>query len=111
MRIILDNANPPSSSFPGIDHSWKSDINGICEQDVIDLGPVTLLLMAPVCDDHSPLRLLGIPHGKPDPRPGFQGKKASTCLKCVEILCWVIKHNPGCEYFAEHIKFDDMAED
>lgn len=110
-RIISDNANPSSSSFPGIDHSWKSDINDIREQDIVELGPISLLLMAPVCDDHSPLRLLGIPRGKPDPRPGFKGKKGATCLKCIEILCWVLKHNPGCEYFVEHIKFDDMAED
>ena len=83
-RIICQNANPPTAHFPGVDHSWKSNVFDITEADIAQFGPnvIKFLGLGPPCEDQSKLRLIMSAaqrraHQKSgkDPRPGLDGPK------------------------------------
>ena len=79
-RVICQNCNPQTIDFPGVDHSWKSDVFGIKEADIAALGfdVIKILGLGPPCEDQSRLRLIRSKaqqqNGK-DPRPGLDGPK------------------------------------
>ena len=114
-RVICQNANPPApeSSFPGVDHSWHTNVFEIKEQDVIDLGynSVKLLAWGAPCEDMSKLRLIRsqsqVRSGK-DPRPGLDGPRGKVFRQCLLVTAWVVKHNPNVESFVENVDFSDM---
>lgn len=118
-RVIGVNANPETSTFPGVDHSWKSDVTNITEQDIIDLGVnnIKILGFGAPCEDMSKLRLLPDRPGYPqrrcrgDPRPGLSGPKGQVFRAAIKVASWVRKHNPDCELFVENVDFSDMPED
>ena len=114
-RTLCDNVNPPDTSpFGGVDHSWHNDVHDITRNDIIDLGPgvIKRLDIAAPCKDHSKSRLLPTQSGKPGGyRPGFAGEHGKVLLKCIEVLSWVMEHNPECEIFMENVVFDDMEDD
>jgi hypothetical protein len=121
-RRISQAANPKTSSFPGIDHSWHSNVCDITEQDIRDLGAgnVKIVAFGAPCEDMSKLRLIvrrkrnsNTTEGsrRVDPRPGLDGPKGKVFRSCIQVLIWVLKHNPDCEFFCENVKFDDMPED
>ena len=115
-RTICDNLNPPEHSiFNGVDHSWKTNIFDIKEEDIVALGrdAIAMYVMATPCEDFSKLRLIAnrLKTGKNDPREGLRGKKGAVTLHALQIWVWILKHNPNCELFAENVKFDDMKED
>jgi site-specific DNA-cytosine methylase len=59
-RRICMNANRPDVGFPGVDHSWHSNVCNINEQDVMDLGVgnIRMLLFGAPCEDFSKLGLM-----------------------------------------------------
>ena len=113
-RLIADNVNPESTGFPGIDHSWHSDVLSITEADIAALGSNTIKLLAygAPCEDMSKLRLLRkAGSSTTDPRPGLNGPKGQLFRACIQITAWVIEHNPDCEVFIENVDFSDMKQD
>ena len=109
-RLIAQHPNPPSPTFPGIDHLVCHDVYQVTEQIVIDLGPIALFLGAPPCGDLSKLRLLTRNGTQADrlrdlevddgvPRPGVNGPTGKVLRRLFLILSWVLKHNPDVEYF------------
>ena len=73
-----------------------------------------MVMFGAPCEDMSKARLLPSKFtGKPpkhDPRPGLDGPRGSVFHQRIKILGWVLKHNPGCEYFVENVEFRDMPE-
>jgi hypothetical protein len=113
-RIICDNVNPAEYDFPGVDHSWHSDVFNITEQSVRELGAgnIKQVLCGAPCQDMSSLRLLPTKHKNiPRTRPGLNGKHGRVFSQCLLVLSWVLKYNPGCEYFFENVVFYDMEAD
>jgi site-specific DNA-cytosine methylase len=119
-KRISQAANPKTECFPGIDHSWHSDVSLIKEQDIRDLGAgnIKILAFGAPCEDMSKLRLIVRTSRKNrrsdrkiDPRPGLDGPKGKVFRSCIQVLVWVLKHNPDCEFICENVKFDDMPED
>ena len=118
-RIVAQHANPSTGTFPGIDHTFHHDLYDITEQDIIDMGPIGLLIGATPCGDFSKLRLLPskfsngteLRQNCHDPRPGLDGLNGRKFRQLLLILTWVLKHNPDCEYFVEYLCFDDLPND
>ena len=46
-------------------------------------------------------------------RPGLRGRTGKVFAHVLNVFQWVMKYNPQCEYFGEHLKFDDdeLADD
>ena len=115
-RRVAQVASPSTTTFPGIDHGWHDDVHQIQEQDIKDLGSgaIKLLLFGAPCEDMSKLRLLVSNKQKKhsgDPRPGLDGKRGMVFRRCIQVLQWVLKYNPDCEYFIENVVFTDMPSD
>jgi hypothetical protein len=114
-RVICQNCNPAVATFPGVDHRWQSDVFAITEASIAELGfnAIKLLGFGPPCEDQSKLRLIRSKaqqqSGK-NPRPGLDGPKGAVFRQCLLVLCWVRKHNPAVEVFAENPDFADLAE-
>ena len=110
-RIICDNANPADDLFPGVDHSWSTDVFKITEEMIRDLGHNAIKSFAagPPCEDMSKLRLLpGYRKIKGEPRPGLKGKKGQVFVQTLQVFTWVLKYNPNCEHLIENLDFSDM---
>lgn len=113
-RVVCDNANPSDASFPGADHSWQSDIYNVTEEKIAALGynAVKFFGSGPPCEDGSKLRLLpGYRKIKgSNPRPGFDGKKGKVFVQVLQVLAWILKYNPDCEYLIENVDFSDLPD-
>ena len=94
-RKICQAANPPTETFPGVEHGIDGihDISDITEEMIKGLPPDSIGLVsgAPMCNDHSKLRLLkdrpeykGPPRKKKDPRPGLDGKCGMTFRQTIK---------------------------
>lgn len=115
-KKIARNANPHAAGAPRIDHSWHSNILNITEQDIADLGQgnIKLLLAGPPCQDFSRLRLITRHKGRKsmrELRPGLQGPHGSLFRNVIQILQWVLKYNPDCEFLIENVVFSDIEDD
>ena len=118
---MCDNLNPPEGSiFNGVDHSWKSDVFDVTEEDIASLAPnaIAMYIMATPCEYFSKLRpinnhLAGRSKSQQqaDPRPGLRGKKDSVTVQSLQVWVWILKYNPHCELLAGNAKFDVMKED
>ena len=108
VKKICNTANPKTIDFPGVDHSWHSDIFNITEQDIAKLHNLELITAAPECKDMSKLRLLPSGPGYKnkrtpgvDPRPGLDGPSGKTFRRMLQIIKWAVKHHPSVQYFVE----------
>ena len=121
-RMVCNSANPKDGTFPGVEHglNGKHDIFDITEDDIESMPPdsLGLLASAPMCNDHSRLRLLsdrpgytGPKRTKKYPRKGFNGKYGKTFRQTIKIVGWSTKHHPNSKYFIENVDFSDMKED
>ena len=118
-RYIAQFANPKGARFPGIDHYVCNNMYDLTEQDVVNMGVIGLFIGATPCGDFSMLRLLpnrnskekGLRWATIDPRPGLDGPNGDKFRQLIQILAWVVKHNPNCEYFIENLYFNDMVND
>ena len=118
VKRICQTANPKTVDFPGVDHSWCSDVWKITESHIAKLDNLTLLVGSPECKDMSKLRLL--PDGPgyktkrtpgQDPRPGLSGPSGRTFRQMLSIVKWATKHHPSVKYFIECVEFSDMPKD
>ena len=107
---IGDNANPKTTTFPGIDHSWHCDIAQITEDDIKSLGEnnISYVTFGTPCENFSKLLFLArSKKSKPkpgvDPRTGLRGKTGRLILVAARIWSWVLKYNPRARGFGEFI--------
>ena len=73
-----------------------------------------MLLSGPPCQDFSKLRLISkrSAHTKvSNLRPGLNGPHGRVFRNVIQILQWVLKHNPDCEFLIENVVFDDTPND
>ena len=119
-REVCQFANPPSRTFPGVNHSVRNNIYEVTEADIAAIGQIVLFIAATPCGDFSKLRLLPPRNfqgtneewsASADPRPGLDGPNGSKFRQMLLIMSWVFKHNTECEYFIENLVFDDLPED
>ena len=89
-RKIGDHASPKSASFPGIDHSWASDVMTITREKVKSMvgkyGVPRMIGAGAPCQDHTKCRLLPARFKsdlKEVKRPGFAGEKGKVFKKVV----------------------------
>ena len=116
-RRAASCANPRTSTFPGLDHSWHTFVEQITEDDIAALpkGALKLFLAGFPCQDFSSLRKIlskkqrAALKGK-DPRPGVKGKTGRFAVAMLQVWHWVCKHHPDCELFVECVVFDDMPD-
>ena len=56
-QAISKHINPPTGSYPRVDHTWKQDVFDIEESDIVDLGYNTIkqLAFGAPCQDQSKL--------------------------------------------------------
>ena len=115
VKQICHAANPKTLDFPGVDHSWHSDIFNITERDIAKLDSLEILTGAPECKDMSKLRLLPAGPGYKnkripgvDPRPGLDGPSGKTFRHMLQIVKWAVKHHPSVQYFIECVEFSDL---
>ena len=116
-RRAASCANPRSSTFPGLDHSWHTFVEAITEDDIAALpkGALKLFLAGFPCQDFSSLRKIlskkqrAALKGR-DPRPGVKGKTGRFAVAMLQVWHWVCKHHPDCELFVECVVFDDMPD-
>ena len=112
-RRVARNANPDLEKGPNLVHSWHSDMYEITEEDVAALGPnnIKMFLAGPPCQDFSKLRLIVKKTARKklqDLRPGLDGVEGRKFRQVIQILYWVLKHNPDCEFLIECVEFEDM---
>ena len=115
-RAIAKNANPDKPGLPRIDHSWHSNVYNITEEDIERLGhnSIKMFLAGPPCQDFSKLRLIVRKRSKSkmnELRPGLNGPHGRVFRQVLQILQWVLKHNPDCEYLIENVDFSDLGAD
>jgi hypothetical protein len=116
-RVMCQNANPATAQFPGVDHSWKSNVFEIAEADIAHFGfnVINFLGLGPPCEDQSKLRLImsaaqrkAQRKGGKNPRPGLDGPKGAVFRQRLQIALWVKKYNPDAEILAENPDFADL---
>ena len=115
-RDIAKNANDKANGATVIDHSWHSNILNITEQDIADLGHgnIKMFMAGPPCQDFSRLRLItNKKHRRcaDELRPGLNGPNGRLFREVIQILQWVLKHNPDCEFLIENVDFSDIKDD
>ena len=115
-RQIARNLNPDIKDKSRIDHSWHSNLLNITEEDIAKLGhnSIALFLAGPPCQDFSRLRLITKNKAKKathELRPGLDGPNGRLFREVIQILQWVLKHNPDCEFLIENVDFSDMEHD
>jgi hypothetical protein len=79
----------------------------------LGVGNIRMLLFGASCEDSSKLWLMPSKYGytpKKDPHPGLDGPKGKLFRVCLQIVGWVLKHNPDCEIFGENVVFTDMSQ-
>jgi hypothetical protein len=109
---IADHMRKPSAVFAGVSRTLPRDVNKINEQHIIDMGPIHLVAGGSPCKDLSRARMLPDRNGRPGrPGPGFKGKTGCLFPVKVQIIKWVLKHNPMCKYLAENSWFDHIPAD
>ena len=118
-RSICQNANPATATFPGVDHTWKSNVFDIAESDIAALGfnAIKMVGLGPPCEDQSLLRLIrskaqaeaqrrkGV-----NPRPGLDGPKGAVFRRCLWLVQVVRKYNPDAEIICENPDFADLVD-
>ena len=115
-RDIAKNVSDKMNKTAIIDHSWHSDILNIAEEDIAALGNgnIKLFIAGSPCQDFSRLRLITRHKHKKcisELRPGLNGPNGKLFRDVVQILQWVLKYNPECEYLIENVDFSDIKDD
>ena len=113
-KKIATNANPVTDKFH-MDHSWHSNAWNITEADIAALGynSVKMFLSGPPCQDFSRLRLLVKKSARKtlkQLRPGLEGPEGKLFIQIIQILQWILKYNPDCEFLIECVNFKDMED-
>ena len=108
-RNIATIANPKTKYFPGVDHSWASNLMDITKTDVQNLvtkyGKVSVVAAGPPCQDHTVCRLLP-PRFASDRkvgRPGFAGDKGKGFKHTIEVITWFLEDNPTATFLVENV--------